>query len=70
MQQILSQSSAGLSQVAADVHCGKSISNEALCLELLGVLKRGFIQQVGVRMSLYHGLYDVVVRKVVVGLGV
>jgi Fanconi anemia group I protein len=54
-QQILSQSSSGLSQVAADVHCGKSVSHEALCLELLGVLKRGFSQQVGVRMSLYQG---------------
>lgn len=62
-QQILSQSSSGLSQVVADVHCGKTISYEALCLELLGVLKRGFTQQVGVRMSLYQGLYDVVVRN-------
>lgn len=49
--------------MAADVHCGKSVSYEGLCLELLGVLKRGFTQQVGVRMSLYQGLYDVVVRN-------
>lgn len=62
-QFMMSQSSMGLSQVAADVHCGKSVSYEALCLELLGVLKRGFTQQVGVRMSLYRGLYDVVVRN-------
>ena len=62
-QAILTQSSSGLSQVAANVHCGKSVSNEALCLELLGVLKRGFTQQVAVRMSLYRGLYDVVVRN-------
>ena len=49
--------------MAADVHSGRSVSYEALCLELLGVLKRGFTQQVGVRMSLYQGLYDVVVRN-------
>ena len=55
-QSILSQSSSGLSQVAADVHRGRSVSYEALCLELLGVLKRGFTGQVGVRMSLYQGI--------------
>ena len=27
------------------------------------MLKRGFTQQVGVRMSLYQGLYDVVIRN-------
>ena len=59
-QQILSQSSAGLSQVYADVHGGKSGTHEALCLELLGVLKRGLGQQAGVRMSLYSGLNEVV----------
>ena len=32
------------------------MSYEALCLELLGVLKRGFTAQVGVRMSLYQGI--------------
>ncbi len=62
-QAILSQSSSGLSQVVVDVHSGKSVSNEALCLELLGVLKRGFTQRADVRMSLYQGLYDVVVRN-------
>ena len=56
-QTILSQSSSGLSQVAAEVHSGRSVSYEALCLELLGVLKRGFTSQVGVRMSLYQGMY-------------
>ena len=62
-QRILSQSSAGLSQVSAELHTGTKVSYEALCLELLGVLKRGFTQQVGVRMSLYQGLYDVVVKN-------
>ena len=62
-QQILSQSSAGLSQVVADVHGGKSGSNESLCLELLGVLKRGLTQQAGVRMSLYQGFYDVILKS-------
>ena len=62
-QQILSQSSAGLSQVVADVHGGKSGTHEALCLELLGVLKRGLTQQAGVRMSLYQGFYDVILKN-------
>ena len=61
----------GLSQVAAEIHSsqfgGKKSTqaqvHEALCIELLGVLKRGFTQQVGVRMSLYRGLYDVVVKN-------
>ena len=62
-QQILSQSSAGLSQVYADVHGGKSGTHEALCLELLGVLRRGLGQQAGVRMSLYQGLYEVICKN-------
>ena len=35
----LSQTSGSLSQVAVDVHRGSATSNEALCLELLGVLR-------------------------------
>lgn len=62
-QLLLSQSSSGLSQIAVDVNRGKSASNENLCFELLGVLKRGFTQQAQVRMALYRGLYDVVVRN-------
>ena len=40
------------------------MSYEALCLELLGVLKRGFTAQVGVRMSLYQGILLLSIFKV------
>ncbi|KAF5299517.1 hypothetical protein FQR65_LT01100 [Abscondita terminalis] len=37
-----------------------AFSNEALCLEVLGILRRCFIQQVEVRSQLYDGLYRAV----------
>lgn len=54
--------SSALSQVnvSADVHSSvDSSTNEALCLELLGVLRRCFSQQHEVKSTLYDGLYDV-----------
>ena len=56
----LSQSSGSLSQVAVDVHRGAATSNEALCLELLGVLQRCFKQQCEVKIGFYHGIVEVV----------
>ena len=46
-----------------DVHRGGTNSNEAMCLELLGVLKRCFGQQAEVRLTMYQGLHDVVSRN-------
>ncbi|CAL4060860.1 unnamed protein product, partial [Meganyctiphanes norvegica] len=54
--------SSALSQVnvSADVHSTLDGStNEALCLELLGVLRRCFSQQLQVKSTLYEGFYDV-----------
>ncbi|XP_045594082.2 Fanconi anemia group I protein [Procambarus clarkii] len=46
--------------INADVHSiFNSSTNEALCLELLGVLRRCFSQQHEVKSTLYLGLYDV-----------
>ena len=56
----LSQSSGSLSQVAVDVHRGTATTNEALCLELLGVLKRCFMQQTEVKMVFYQGIVEVI----------
>lgn len=39
-----------------DMETGNSSSNnEAICLELLGVLRRCFMQQADVRLRLYEG---------------
>ena len=62
-QMLMSQSSSCLSQAVINVHQGGATNNEALCLELMGVLKRGLSQQAAVRMSLYRGLHDVVGRN-------
>lgn len=35
-------------------------TNEALCLEILNILGRGFMQQAEVKMQLYEGLYFLV----------
>ncbi|KAK7066120.1 hypothetical protein SK128_010025 [Halocaridina rubra] len=53
--------SSSLSTVSiANVHSVfNSATNEALCLELLGVLRRCFSQQQEVKSVLYGGLYDV-----------
>ncbi|XP_031554270.1 Fanconi anemia group I protein-like [Actinia tenebrosa] len=47
------------SQVQVDVHIRGGAGNEALCLEILGNLRRCFTQQSDVRILLYEGLYDV-----------
>lgn len=38
-------------------------SNEALCLEVLGILKKCFTQQADVRLQLYDGLYESVCKN-------
>jgi hypothetical protein len=55
----LSQSSGSLSQLSVDVHRssgggGAASSNESLCSELLGVLRRCFALQPRVRLTLYQ----------------
>ena len=69
-QMIMSQSSSCLSQAVVSVHQGGTTNNESLCLELMGVLKRGLSQQALVRMSLYQGLHDVVGRNPEICVGV
>ena len=54
------QGSGSLSQVAVDVQRGGRMSNEALCLELLGVLRRCFMQSPEVKMVFYSGVMEVV----------
>ncbi|CAB3981776.1 Fanconi anemia group I -like [Paramuricea clavata] len=56
-----SQSSAS-SHIQVDVHNtsrGSNTGNEALCLEILGGLRRCFNQQADIRVLLYEGLCDV-----------
>jgi hypothetical protein len=55
----LSQSSGSLSQLSVDVHrssggASLAASNESLCSELLGVLRRCFALQPRVRLTLYQ----------------
>ena len=69
-QMLMSQSSSCLSQAVINVHQGGTTNNESLCLELMGVLKRGLSQQAGVRMSLYRGLHEVVGRNPELCVGV
>ncbi|XP_077992604.1 Fanconi anemia group I protein-like [Glandiceps talaboti] len=55
-----SQSLSSSTQVQVDVHTQHNqSSNEALCLEILGNLRRCFSQQADVRLILYEGLYKV-----------
>lgn len=57
-------SSLSTATVSADVHSVfNSSTNEALCLELLGLLRRCFSQQHEVKVTLYQGLYDVCVSN-------
>ncbi|XP_076330495.1 Fanconi anemia complementation group I isoform X3 [Tachypleus tridentatus] len=58
------QQSISLSQIRVDVHkeCNTG-SNEAVCLELLGTLKRALTQQADVKNLLYQGLYDVLCKN-------
>ncbi|PNF15306.1 hypothetical protein B7P43_G01000 [Cryptotermes secundus] len=47
-----------------DLEAGNSsTNNEAICLELLGVLRRCFMQQADVRLRLYEGLHSGVIRN-------
>ncbi|ESO96862.1 hypothetical protein LOTGIDRAFT_115514, partial [Lottia gigantea] len=60
-----------LSQVQVDVHTRYNpASNEALCLEILGNLRRCCTQQADVRLQLYEGLYEVVHRNTQLQLSV
>ncbi|KAF2901837.1 hypothetical protein ILUMI_04348 [Ignelater luminosus] len=47
-----------------------AFSNEALCLEVLGILRRCFMQQAEVRAQLYDGLYDAVCMNPELGIPV
>ncbi|XP_052249477.1 Fanconi anemia group I protein-like isoform X2 [Dreissena polymorpha] len=59
-----SQPSFSASQVEVDVHHRVNpSSNEALCLEILGNLRRCLSQQADVRLLLYQGLTDVLDRN-------
>lgn len=62
----LSQSSGSLSSTFVDLHRGTAVatnSHDALCTELLGVLRRCFSLQPEVRLTLYSGLGDVVAKN-------
>ncbi|KAI8733755.1 Fanconi anemia group I protein, partial [Biomphalaria glabrata] len=53
-----------LSQIQADVHSSYSpASNEALCLEIIGNLSRCLTQHVDVRLNIYQGLCEVLLRN-------
>ncbi|XP_055955282.1 Fanconi anemia group I protein [Patella vulgata] len=53
-----------LSQVQIDVHTRYNpASNEAVCIEILGNLRRVGTQQADVRLQLYEGFYEVVHRN-------
>ncbi|CAL1526134.1 unnamed protein product, partial [Lymnaea stagnalis] len=55
-----SQVSQPISLSQANVHSRyNAASNEALCLEIVGNLRRCFTQQADIRLSIYQGLYDV-----------
>lgn len=56
----MSQSSSNLSQVASDMYKGTPMSNETLCNELIGVLRRALSQSASVKLKVYLGVYDVV----------
>lgn len=64
---VLSQSNSStssysfLTQISLDCQAQQSasrFSNEALCLEVLGILRRCFIQQAEVREELYEGRFN------------
>ncbi|XP_067128123.1 Fanconi anemia group I protein isoform X2 [Centruroides vittatus] len=63
-QNSYSQSSISLSQVRIEVHMNHQPGSfEALCLELLGTLRRVFTQQSDIRSLLYEGLHEVLCRN-------
>ncbi|XP_020616716.1 Fanconi anemia group I protein-like [Orbicella faveolata] len=60
----LSQTLSHSSQIQVDVHVrGGGVGNEALCLEILGNLRRCLTQQADVRVQLYEGLFYVLCRN-------
>ncbi|XP_073239367.1 Fanconi anemia group I protein-like [Porites lutea] len=60
----LSQTLSHSSQIQVDVHVRSSgVGNEALCLEILGNLRRCLTQQAYVRVQLYEGLFHVLYRN-------
>lgn len=60
----LSQTFSHSSQIQVDVHVrGSGVGNEALCLEILGNLRRCLTQQADVRMQLYEGLFNVLCKN-------
>lgn len=59
----LSQSSGSLSQMSIDIHRGGVASNDALCTELLGVLRRCFSLQPSVKIVFYQGMNEVVSKN-------
>uniref|UniRef100_S4R9I8 FA complementation group I n=1 Tax=Petromyzon marinus TaxID=7757 RepID=S4R9I8_PETMA len=62
--QTLSSQGFSASQVKVEVHARLNpAANEALCLEILGSLRRCLIQQADVRLLFYEGLYDVLRRN-------
>ncbi|XP_064381889.1 Fanconi anemia group I protein-like isoform X2 [Halichondria panicea] len=54
-----SQNFSATSQVTVEVHGNGHNGNEALCLEILGTLRRALTKQYNVKLSLYEGLYSV-----------
>ena len=60
---LLSQSTGSLSQMVVDSQRGNRTTNQALCLELLGVLKRCFIQQCQVKMVFYQDIHEVMLKN-------
>lgn len=59
----LSQSSGSLSQLTLEAGRGGASSHDTLCSELLGVLRRCFTLRAEVKLTLYHGLSDVVAKN-------
>jgi Fanconi anemia group I protein len=58
--QLSQTSTSSQSQVEVEIHGSASQSGfQALCLELLGTLKRSLSQQYEVKITLYQGLYEV-----------
>ncbi|KAL3863875.1 hypothetical protein ACJMK2_005602 [Sinanodonta woodiana] len=59
-----SQAAISSSQVQVDIHARYNpSSNEALCLEILGNLRRCLTQQADIRLLLYQGLFDVLCKN-------
>ncbi|XP_067004325.2 Fanconi anemia group I protein [Anabrus simplex] len=58
-----SQGNSSGNSYSSQVHSQVNESSEAISLELLYVLRRCFVQQVEVRHSFYHGLYDAICKN-------